>query len=364
MLRKPLIAQMKRLLHWRMKWPSLTFNTGSCLWILSRRLLQKLPQKRVTVPNRKRCSRVPTTWTSQTGSVTPRSPRLVVQPQGVSLPPPAPAPASVQNDDASKRCRVAAAFSHDSVLKAAENGTIFSTGRCTAHLWFVFNLYGMDVPANCVPLESESSEYPDHWPQDTRVFFTHVNTVGRWFRDADPDRCHKGKRKKGKKAKTKKESFVFFLTVRSQQERKLLFNSACPTGVLQRQIVVDLQSFFVVARSLSGEAFLMNPAGALLESTPHDDRSSTGTASCCRFCGQETPSGTPSLLARFAAWKPCSVFVHDQLGHSLVVIMMNVVLRKELMVLAPLESYVTPLEELRLFLRLQMRTRESLACLR
>ena len=35
------------------------FNTGSCLWILSRRLLQRWPLKLVMVPNRKRCSRVP-----------------------------------------------------------------------------------------------------------------------------------------------------------------------------------------------------------------------------------------------------------------------------------------------------------------
>ena len=37
-------------------------------------------------------------------------------------PPSAPIAPFVQNEDASKRCRVAAAFSHDSVLTAAANG--------------------------------------------------------------------------------------------------------------------------------------------------------------------------------------------------------------------------------------------------
>ena len=40
------------------------------------------------------------------------------------LPPPAPSAAFVQNLDVSKRCRVAAAFSHDSVLTAAANKQI------------------------------------------------------------------------------------------------------------------------------------------------------------------------------------------------------------------------------------------------
>ena len=30
-------------------------------------------------------------------------------------------------------------------------------------------LYGMDVPANCVPLESGGSMFPDHWQQDERL---------------------------------------------------------------------------------------------------------------------------------------------------------------------------------------------------
>ena len=81
------------------------------------------------------------------------------------VPPSAPSTPFVQNEDASKRCRVAAAFSHDSVLNAAANGQLSQqdgaqliSGLCT--------LYGMTVPANCVPLESEGSEYPDHWHQD------------------------------------------------------------------------------------------------------------------------------------------------------------------------------------------------------
>ena len=40
------------------------------------------------------------------------------------LPPPAPSAPFVQNEDASKRCRVAVAFSHDSVLNAAANGQL------------------------------------------------------------------------------------------------------------------------------------------------------------------------------------------------------------------------------------------------
>ena len=74
----------------------------------------------------------------------------------------------MQNDDASKRCRVAAAFSHDSVLNAAASGQLSQqdgaqliSGLC--------NLCGMDVPVNCVPLESAGSEYPDHWQQDERL---------------------------------------------------------------------------------------------------------------------------------------------------------------------------------------------------
>ena len=83
-------------------------------------------------------------------------------------PPSAPSSPFVQNEDASKRCRVAAAFSHDSVLSAAADG------RTSQHdgaqlLAGLCNVYGLDVPANCVPLESEGSRYPDHWQQDERL---------------------------------------------------------------------------------------------------------------------------------------------------------------------------------------------------
>ena len=79
------------------------------------------------------------------------------------VPPSAPSAPFVQNEGASKRCRVATAFSHDSVLNAAANGQLSQqdgaqliSGLC--------NLHGMTVPANCVPLESEG-ENPDHWQQ-------------------------------------------------------------------------------------------------------------------------------------------------------------------------------------------------------
>ena len=74
----------------------------------------------------------------------------------------------VQNEDASKRCRVATAFSHDSVLNAAvygqmsqHDGAQLIAGLC--------NVCGLNVPANCVPLESEGTGYPDYWQQDERL---------------------------------------------------------------------------------------------------------------------------------------------------------------------------------------------------
>ena len=78
--------------------------------------------------------------------------------------PSAPSAPFVQNEDASKRCRVAMAFSHDSVLNAAANGQLSQQDGAQL-ICGLCNLYGMAVPANCVPLESEG-EYPDHWPQD------------------------------------------------------------------------------------------------------------------------------------------------------------------------------------------------------
>ena len=83
-------------------------------------------------------------------------------------PPSAPSAPFVQNEDASKRCRVATAFSHDSVLNAAANGQLSQQdgAQLIARLC---DLYGMDVPANCVPLESEGPMFPDHWQQDERL---------------------------------------------------------------------------------------------------------------------------------------------------------------------------------------------------
>ena len=88
--------------------------------------------------------------TGQCGDLDPLEP-----PAGSPSPEPdrdplsAPSAPFVQNEDASKRCCVAAAFSHDSVLNAAANGQMsqhdgaqFISGLC--------NVYGLDVPANCV----------------------------------------------------------------------------------------------------------------------------------------------------------------------------------------------------------------------
>ena len=83
-------------------------------------------------------------------------------------PPSAPIAPFVQNEDASKRCRVATAFSHDSVLNAAANGQLSQQDGAQL-IAGLCDLYGMAVPANCVPLESEGSEYPDHWQQDERL---------------------------------------------------------------------------------------------------------------------------------------------------------------------------------------------------
>ena len=107
--------------------------------------------------------------TGQCGDPDPRSPRLAVHPRGrIVTKPSAPSAPFVQNEDASKRCRVAAAFSHDSVLNAAANGQLsqHDGAQLIARLC---NLYGLAVPANCVPLESEGSVYPDHWQQDERL---------------------------------------------------------------------------------------------------------------------------------------------------------------------------------------------------
>ena len=66
-----------------------------------------------------------------------------------------------RTDDASKRCRVVASFSHDSVLKASENGQL-SRQDGAQHISGLCSLYGLAVRATSVPLESESSEYLDH----------------------------------------------------------------------------------------------------------------------------------------------------------------------------------------------------------
>ena len=133
--------------------------------------------------------------------------------------------------------------------------------------------------------------------------------VGRWFSDAG---------KKGKKAKT-------FL---SPEGKKASFNSACPTGACNDKSS-SISRVFLWSLGRWQVRYFDEPCWC----TPgkHASRRQVIHGHCryCRFCGQRR-----LLLARLAAWKPCSVFVHDQLGHSLVVIMMNVVLRMELMVLA------------------------------
>ena len=78
------------------------------------------------------------------------------------VPPSAPSAPFVQNEDASKRCRVATAFSHDSVLNAAANGQLSQQDGAQL-IAGLCDLYGMDVPANC---ESEGPLFLDHWQQD------------------------------------------------------------------------------------------------------------------------------------------------------------------------------------------------------
>ena len=98
--------------------------------------------------------------TDQCGDLDPSEPPAGSPSPGPDRDPPsAPSAPFVQN---------AAAFSHDSVLNAAANGQMsphdgaqLSAGLC--------NVYGLDVPANCVPLESEGSVYPDHWQKDERL---------------------------------------------------------------------------------------------------------------------------------------------------------------------------------------------------
>ena len=52
----------------------------------------------------------------------------------------------VQNEDASKRCRVATAFSHDSLLNAAANGQLSQQDGAQL-IAGLCGLYGMDVPS-------------------------------------------------------------------------------------------------------------------------------------------------------------------------------------------------------------------------
>ena len=59
-----------------------------------------------------------------------------------------------------KRCRVATAFSHDSVLNAAANGQLSQQDGAQL-IAGLCGLYGMDVPTNCVTLESEGSMFPE-----------------------------------------------------------------------------------------------------------------------------------------------------------------------------------------------------------
>ena len=79
------------------------------------------------VLNWKRCSRVlmALDLTGQSGDPDPPEvPAGSPTPGPDRNPPSAPIAPFVQNEDASKRCRVAAAFSHDSVLNAAANGQL------------------------------------------------------------------------------------------------------------------------------------------------------------------------------------------------------------------------------------------------
>ena len=100
----------------------------------------------------------------------PPEPPTRSPPQGSDhLPLPAPSAPFVQNEDTSKRCRVAAlnAAAHGQVSQ--HDGAQLIAGLC--------NFYGMDVPANFVPLESEGSVFLDHWQQDERLLML-VNKGG------------------------------------------------------------------------------------------------------------------------------------------------------------------------------------------
>ena len=68
------------------------------------------------------------------------------------------------------------------------------------------DLYGMDVPANCVPLESEGPMFPDHGNR-TKVFDPCES--GWVLVQRRRQRCSQGQRKKGKESEVQKASFVF-----------------------------------------------------------------------------------------------------------------------------------------------------------
>ena len=104
--------------------------------------------------------------TGQDGDLDPPEPPAGSPSPGPDrAPPSAPSTPFVQNEDATKRCRVATAFSHDSVLNAAANGQLSQQDGAQL-IAGLCNVYGLDVPANCVPLESEGSVFPEHWQQD------------------------------------------------------------------------------------------------------------------------------------------------------------------------------------------------------
>ena len=135
--------------------------TGSCLLILSRRLSSKVASEVGDGPHLAEVQSCTDGMdlTGQDGDLDhPKPPTGNPSPGLDRVPPSAPSAPFVQNEDASKRCRVATAFSHDSVLNAAVNGQLSQqdgaqliSGLC--------NLYGMAVPANCVPLESEGDGF-------------------------------------------------------------------------------------------------------------------------------------------------------------------------------------------------------------
>ena len=116
------------------------------------------------------------------------------------------------------------------------------------------DLYGMAVPANCVPLESEASEYPDHWQQDTCE-------QGWVLVQRRRQRCSQGQGKKGKESENKKASFVFSNRAFSVG-KKASFHSACPSGDCRGK-VSSISSLFVFLRPQAGQVFWLNLVHAI-----------------------------------------------------------------------------------------------------